>query len=165
MSQAGFAAVQQLVSILSNPAGGIEQELLETANSRGLDLQAGAPVSVLRQNVSPELLDKTGVPAYPAVHVMCERVSNELKEKFRTFSGTAGLAIDVRVTHDRVDALEAQIHACVDAVTAVLDRSRGHWSTGVFFSGAYEVAFNPAKRGGKNYVQTARVRLSVNVSM
>jgi hypothetical protein len=165
MSQAGFAAVKQLVSMLADEAGGIQPELLEIAHSRGLDLQAALPASVVQQNISAELLDKTGVQTYPALHVMCERVSNELTEKFRRFSGTTGLAVDVRVTHDRIDALEEQLHACVDAVTAILDRSRGEWGKGVFFSGAYEVTFSPAKRGGRNYVQTARVRLSVNVSM
>jgi hypothetical protein len=165
MSQAGFAAVRQLVSILADQASGIDAELLEIAHSRGLDLQADSPATVVQQHISPELLDKTGIQTYPTLHVMCERVSNELTEKFRRFSGTAGLAIDVRVTHDRVDALEEQLHACVDAVTAILDRSRGEWRKGVFFSGVYEITFSPAKRGGRNYVQTARVRLSVNVSM
>jgi hypothetical protein len=165
MAQAGYAAIRQLVSILSDPVGGIEQELIDVAHSRALDIQAVVPGFVIQQNVSPELLDKTGLPSYPALHVMCERVSNELREKFRTFSGTAGLAIEVRVSHDRAEALEEQLHACVDAVTAVLDRSRGEWQQGIFFSGAYEVAFAPVKRGGRNYVQTARVRLNVNVSM
>jgi hypothetical protein len=165
MSQAGFAAVRQLVSMLADEVSGVQPELLEIAHSRGLDLQADLPASVVQQNVSPELLDKTGVQTYPAAHVMCERVSNQLTEKFRTFSGTVGLAVDLRVTHDRLDALEEQIHAFVDAVTAILDRSRGEWGKGVFFSGAYEVTFSPIKRGGRNYVQTARVRLNVNVSM
>ncbi|HET8546868.1 MAG TPA: hypothetical protein VFL57_02640 [Bryobacteraceae bacterium] len=164
MAQAGYRAVRELVSILAEPAGGVEQELLEIAHSRGVDAHAAA-ASVIQQNASPELLDKTGLPTYPALHVSCERVSNELREKFRSFSGTVGLAIEVRVTHDRLEGLEEQLHACVDAVTAVLDRNRGTWPQGMFFSGAYEVAFSAAKRGGRNYVQTARVRLSVDVSM
>jgi hypothetical protein len=156
--------VRQLFSILADPAGGIDQELLEIASARGLEAQV-TPVCVIQQNVSADLLDKTGLPSYPALHVMCERVSNDLREKFRIFSGVAGLAVDIRVTHDRVEGLEEQLHTCIDAVTAVLERSRGEWRKGMFYGGAYEVSFSAAKRGGRNYVQSARVRLSINVSM
>jgi hypothetical protein len=165
MSQAGYTALRQLVSILSDPAGGAEQELVEIAHGRGLATQTAGPLAVIQLNAGADLLDKTGLPAYPALHVMCERVTNDLREKFRRFAGTIGLAVDVRVTNDRLEGIEEQLHTCVDAVTAVLDRCRGEWQNGVFFSGAYEVAFSGAKRGGRNYVQTARVRLNVNVSM
>ena len=165
MSQAGFSAVRQLVSILADPAGGVDEELRELAHLRGVDVPLEAPAFVMQQNVGPELLDKAGMPAYPAIQVTCERVANELREKFRRFSGTVGLAIEIRVTHDRAEMLEQQLHACIDAVTAVLDRSRGEWKPGMIFSGAYEIVFAPAKRGGRNYVQTARVRLNVNTSM
>ena len=90
---------------------------------------------------------------------------NELREKFRTFSGTVGLAIDVRVSHDRSEAIGELLNTYVDAVTDVLDRARGEWRPGVFYPGGYEVTFAAAKRGGKNFLQTAKVRLEVILSL
>jgi hypothetical protein len=52
----------------------------------------------------------------------------------------------------------------VDAVTRVLDRSRGDWSEGMYYTGGYEVTFGAVKRGGKNFVQTAKVAFEVGVS-
>jgi hypothetical protein len=165
MAQAGFAAVNELLRILSDPTGGIEPQLAELGYLRGADVDPTISASVVQHNVGADLLDKTGMATYPALHVTCERVSNDLREKFRIFSGTVGLAIEVRVTHDRAEALEGQVHAVVDAVTSVLDSSRGEWNRGMVFSGAYEITFAAAKRGGRNYVQSAKVRLNVNVSM
>ena len=53
----------------------------------------------------------------------------------------------------------------VDAVTRVLDQRRGDWGGGMFYGGGYEAVFGAVKRGGKNYLQTARITLEVDASI
>jgi hypothetical protein len=120
---------------------------------------------ILERHVAAELAEKTSGVRYPVVYVYCEKVVNDLREKFRTFSGTADLAVDIRVSHEHMDELQASLQTYVEAVTDVLDRKRGHWANGVFYAGGYKIQFGPIKRGGKNFIQSAKVELTVNVSV
>jgi hypothetical protein len=124
----------------------------------------GCP-ALFEQFIPADLAEKAGNVKYPVVHVYCDRVVNKLTEKFRTFSGTASLAVDVRVTHDRATDLQQSVAFYVEAVTDVLQRHRGDWGDGVFYTGGYEVAFHPVKRGGKNYLQTALITLEAHISI
>jgi hypothetical protein len=49
-------------------------------------------------------------------------------------------------------------------MTSVLRGQIGDWGNGIFFSGMYEVQFQPPKSGGLGYVQSAKVTLIFNVS-
>jgi hypothetical protein len=116
-------------------------------------------------HAAPELTERSASVKYPVMYVYCERLVNSLKEKFRTFSGTAELTAEIRVSHDHIDELQQRLQTYVDALTDVLDKKRGAWGETVFFTGGYEVLFGPVKRGGRNYLQTARVRFEVHVSV
>jgi hypothetical protein len=59
------------------------------------------------------------------------------------------------------DALELY----TDAATKVLDTNRGDWGDGMFYSGGYEVAFVATKRGGRNFLQVAKITLEIGVSI
>lgn len=124
---------------------------------------AGADSSIFEIQAPPELVEKTGNIKYPCVHVYCDKLQNTLREKFRRFSGTADLNIEVRVTHDHLDGLQQQLRDAVETLTTVLERNRGAWSNTTWYPGAYEVTFSPVRRGGKNYLQSARIRLEVLV--
>jgi hypothetical protein len=52
----------------------------------------------------------------------------------------------------------------VDAVCALLDDSRGDWGDGAFYAGGYEVNYETVARGGKNFLQRAKVGFDVEVS-
>ena len=52
----------------------------------------------------------------------------------------------------------------MDAVCALLDDSRGDWGSGLFYAGGYDVSFEPVGRGGKNFLQRAKVGFDVEVS-
>ena len=65
----------------------------------------GTP-QVSAQNVSVEISDRSQGLQYPVVQVYCEKVSNLLHEKFRTFSGNAQMAVEIRHSQDRIDGLE-----------------------------------------------------------
>lgn len=118
----------------------------------------------LIQNVAPDLMEKTAGAQYPRLHLYTEKVSNSLREKFRTFSGTVRLAAEIRVSQDRFENLERSLLLYVDAVTDVLDSHRGCWSDGVLYTGGYEITLQPMKHGGKNFLQTAKITFELEVS-
>lgn len=121
--------------------------------------------TIVEQNIAFDTLEKKAGAKYPSVHLYCDRLENKMREKFRTFSGLAYMAIEVRVSQDRLGNLERDMRRYVDAVTQVLDFNRGDWGRGVFFGGAYEVTFEPVGHGGRNYLQTAKVTFSLDVSV
>jgi hypothetical protein len=118
----------------------------------------------MAQNVSLELIERSTDAGFPALQVYCDRVINDLREKFRTFSGRAEMAVEVRASQDRLEGLEQMLQFYVDAVTRVLDQNRGDWGEGMFYTGGYELAFGPVKRGGKHFVQVAKIKFDVGVS-
>jgi hypothetical protein len=121
-------------------------------------------VAVRAGFVGAEIAERS--PArYPCVYVYVERLTNNMTEKFRTFSGTARLAVEVRTSQERADGLESQLHGLVERVLEVLHTHRGDWGYGVFFGGRYDVVFSPVKPGGKGYLQIARIGLDINLSI
>jgi hypothetical protein len=119
---------------------------------------------VRMSNVAPDLVARTTITRYPEVHVYCERSTNSLKEKFRAFSGTVRMVAEARVSHMAVEGIEQSSHLLADAVTDVLDASRGDWGNGMYFGGRYEVEYGPVKPGGKNFLQITKVTFDVEVS-
>ncbi len=121
-------------------------------------------LAVVEQNVLPETLERKAGTTYPAVHVYCERMENRLREKFRTFSGVMTMVAEIRVSQDRVEELEQSLQFYVDSVIQVLNYNRGDWGNGLFFSGAFDVEFGAIRHGGKNYLQSAKIRFVVDAS-
>jgi hypothetical protein len=119
---------------------------------------------VRAQNVAADLAERSTTMQYPAVNVYCEKIVNALTEKFRTFSGTVHMAIEVRHSQDRIEGLEDGLAVYADALLGVLNGERGDWGDGVFYCGAYQVAFGAVKHGGKNFIQTAKITFEIGVS-
>lgn len=119
-------------------------------------------VSALHAGV--EISEKSGHNHYPLLLVYCDKMTNSLKEKFRRFSGKAHLVIEVRHSEDRLDYLDAGTQVYVDAVCALLDESRGDWGGGAFYTGGYDVSYEPITRGGKNFLQRSKVGFEVEIS-
>jgi hypothetical protein len=115
-------------------------------------------------NISAELIEMSSAPNYPSVHIYCERVTNDLREKFRRFSGKVRIVAETRVSLTRLDDIESRSHLLAGAVTEVLDVSRGDWGNGMFYAGGYEVAYGPVKQGGKNFLQITKIAFDVDVS-
>ena len=162
---AGLAdrAAGKVLGLLAAPAG-VNSQLAAIAEGDGGGLPRIDANQMVAQNVAIELAERSSDVQYPAVHIYCERIANELREKFRTFSGTARMAVEVRLSQDRLEGIEGKLQGYVEAVTRVLDGNRGDWGEGMFYTGGYEVAFSPVKRGGKNFVQVAKVAFVVEVS-
>jgi hypothetical protein len=150
-AQIGSAARTKLVQVLT----------------AGLAAASGGPASlaVVVQNVAADIAEKSAGAQYPAAVVYCEKVSNQLQEKFRSFSGTVELAIEIRHSQDRLEGVEDALEQITDIVTGILSASRGDWGNGMFYSGAYDVSYGSVKRGGRNFLQTAKVRCELSVSV
>lgn len=136
----------------------------QVVSASGITMSSLSAGQVVTGNVPNELAEKSAGARYPLFRVSCARVTNAQREKFRTFSGEAEMVIETAVTQDRLENIEDQLHACVEAVTSVLETSRGDWGSGAIYNGGYEVTFGPVKHGGKNFLQCARVSFIVDVS-
>jgi hypothetical protein len=120
--------------------------------------------TIRAQNASADISEKAGQAHYPALLVYCDKMSNTLKEKFRRFSGKAHMVVEVRHSQDGMETIEANLQIYVDAVCALLDDSRGDWGDGAFYTGGYDVVYEPVARGGKNFLQRAKIGFDVEVS-
>lgn len=162
MAQTANIATAQLAALLRGDDGvnaAVATLLFE-------DLTTPLPVNeIIELHAPADLTEKAANVKYPVIHVYCDRVVNSLREKFRTFSGTADLNIEVRVSHDHLEELQKQLQYYVQGITDVLDRKRGTWTSGMFYSGGYEALFSPVKRGGRNYLQSARIKLEVHINV
>jgi len=117
------------------------------------------------ENVASDIAEKATEPKYTAVYVYCEKISNVLNEKFRRFSGTIALTIEVRVSQDRLEGMDQLAQLYADAATQTLDQNRGDWGQGLFYSGEYEVSFGPVRHGGRNFIKSAKISLQVDASV
>ena len=163
MSQVGTLAVKRLAEMLGGQTG-ISAGISAVAAKLSISA-AGIPAPrIVAINIASEVVEKSAGTQYPSIHVYCERLANQLREKFRTFSGTARMAMDIRVTHDRLDGIANLIQLYADAATEVLDTHRGDWGQGMFFPGSYELTYGTVKHGGKNFIQTAKLTFDLEVS-
>jgi hypothetical protein len=117
------------------------------------------------ENVPADLAERSAGVRYPAFYVYCEKITNQLREKFRTFSGKARVVVDVRVSQDRLESLAGLLELYVEAVADVLDAHRGVWDHGMFYGGGYEITFGATRHGGKNFVQAAKIAFDVDISI
>src|SRR6266851_9489881 len=164
MANAGTLATTRLLHFLETPAG-LSENLAAVAELQGLTLAPIEAKQIFTQNVAQKLVERSVDLKYPTLLLYCEKVTNDLREKFRTFSGKAHMAIEVRVSQDRIEGLEKLLEIYVDTVTRILDQNRGDWGNGMFYTGGYEVVFAEMKHGGRNFIQTGKIRFEVLVSI
>lgn len=163
MATVGRTATRTLLQMLAGPTG-LPYAVGAIAERERLELAQIGAEQVAAQNVSFELAEKSAGVRYPAVYVYCEGVANLQKEKFRVFSGKVHMAVEVRVSSDRLEDVSQELQAYAGAVTDVLDAHRGEWARGMYYAGGYKVEFGPIKRGGKNFLQVAKVQFEVEAS-
>jgi len=76
----------------------------------------------------------------------------------------AAVIAEVWASGNLVNDTDQWIHFYVEAVTDILRQNIGDWGDGIFFSGIYDVQFQPPKSGGVGFVQSAKVSCNLNVS-
>ena len=163
MARAADAATRKIMRLLTATPG-VNANLEVLAELEQVTLPAITDKQIATQNMAAEVAERSADVKYPVVHVYCEKIANTLREKFRTFSGEAHMAIEVRLSQDRLDGLDRKLQLYVDAVTQVLDKSRGDWGRGLFYGGGYEAVFGPVKHGGRNFIQIAKITFEVGAS-
>ena len=163
MAQIASIGTQKVMDILAGPEG-LAPTLAAIAIELGLEPATIPAANVTAQNVIAEVLEKSAGASYPAIQVYCERVTNLLREKFRTFSGKARMAVEARVSQDRVEGMDAHLQVYVDSITALLDGNRGDWGQGMFYTGGYDVSYSGVRHGGRNFLQTAKVSFEIEIS-
>jgi hypothetical protein len=161
--QIGTLSTNKLTGILL-ASGGVPDTVAALAAEQSIPLPGIAASQIIAQNVPPEIAERSSVTKYPIVCMYCNKISNVLREKFRTFSGDADMVIEARISQDRLEDVGMQTQLYVDAITQVLDSNRGDWGNGVFFSGKYEVVFGGVKQGGLNFIQIAKVSFVLDIS-
>jgi hypothetical protein len=157
------AATQKLMGVLAAP-NGVPAALEALASLEGVSLPQIGPQQIIGQNVAPDIAEQIVGSKYPLIYVYCGKLVNNLEEKFRMFSGQARMSVEARISQDRLDNLESNLHIYMDAITSVLDGNRGDWGDGFFYAGGYEVQFNKVKHGGLNFLQIAEITFALEIS-
>jgi hypothetical protein len=164
MARISSAATAHITKLLSGPNGANRnlENLRSAAQQNVLD---PGPLQIRAQNAIADLAEHGEAARYPMAMVYCEKVVNSMIEKFRTFSGTVQMTVEVRHSQDRLDGLQDGLELCAEAVAQVLDSNRGNWGVGMYYAGGYQVAFGGVKRGGLNYLQVAKINFEIGVSI
>ena len=163
MANVASQASRYLVEILAAPEG-LQESVAEVSMAEECALPEIQSKYILSHHLAAEAAERAMELRYPCVHVYCERIVNLLREKFRTFSGKVEMCVEIRVSHDRLEGIERKAQLYAAAATHVLDRNRGDWGDGLFYTGGYEISFSPVTHGGKNFIQTAKVTFEVQAS-
>jgi hypothetical protein len=164
MANIGLRATSKFSQLLQSPAG-LSENVAAVAELQGIALAPIGEKHIHFQNVAQDILEHATDAKQPALLLYCEKITNDLREKFRTFSGKAHMVIEVRVSQDRIEGLEKSLEIYVDVVTRILDQNRGDWGNGMFYTGGYEAVFGELKHGGLNFIQTGKIRFEVAVSI
>ncbi len=158
----GSAITAKVIQRITGPKG-VNAGLAALALP-GQTASALEAAQVRAQNVAADVAERSGPARYPAASVYCEKIVNSLEEKFRTFSGSVQMAIEVRHSQDRLEGLEDAVELYADALMQVLNADRGDWGDGMFYGGEYQVSFGAVKHGGKNFIQAAKITFEIGVS-
>ncbi|MDQ2843303.1 MAG: hypothetical protein M3Y72_20150 [Acidobacteriota bacterium] len=148
-----------------NTGSALQQQITQIAKA----LQPAIPTitagQVVLSSAAPDLADKNMQMAYPRVCIYSSNSKNTQIEKFRSFSGSVSLVAEIWASANLVNQTDEWIHFYVEAVAEILQLNSGDWGDGMFYSGAYEVQFQPPKAGGLGFVQSAKLTFSLNVSV
>jgi len=164
MANVGTRATAKLLQLLKTPAG-LSENLAAVAELLCIILPPITERQIFDEKAPQELVERALEVKYPTLLLYCEKITNDLREKFRTFSGKAHLVVEVRMSQDRIEGLGKLLEIYVDTVTRILDQNRGDWGNGMFYTGGYEAAFGEIQHGGRNFIQTAKIRFEVAVSI
>lgn len=163
MNTLGTFATATVVGMIAGPTG-MNTNLASLGSPDNLAAPLIDTAQIYQQNVAAELAEQSTTVKYPSVYVYCEKYANKLTEKFRSFSGTVQMAVEVRHSQDKLDGLQDSLELYVDSVTQVLDGERGDWGNGLFYAGGYDVSLSVVKHGGRNFLQTAKILFQIDVS-
>ncbi len=159
-----IVASQKLLAKLTQ-ANALQAHLTSLAAAANLAIPAITSGQVLLSSASPEMGDRNIQFGYPRVCIYSSGLKNSQVEKFRLFSGQITLVAEIWASADLVTETDQWIHFYVESVGEILQANIGTWGDGMFYSGAYDVQFQPPKAGGLGFVESAKLTLILNVSL
>src|SRR4051794_32285098 len=98
-SKLGNVATAKVVQRIAGPSG-VNASLGALTQSEREFAGVIEATQVRAQNAAAEIAERALGTRYPAVQVYCEKIANDLREKFRSFSGKAQMAIEIRQSQD-----------------------------------------------------------------
>jgi len=163
MAKLGSAATAKTIAVITGTSG-MNAGLGALAAADQTLAPALDSTQVRAQNAASDAVDRSGPVKFPDISVYCEKIANTQAEKFRSFSGTAQMAIEVRHSSDGLAGLQDSLELYADAAMQSLDAARGDWGNGMYYAGGYSASFGAVKRGGRNFIQTAKISFEIAVS-
>ena len=162
-----IAAQTLLAQLTTGPTPGDELTALISATGATLGGQVPPiPVSeIVVSSASPDLSDRNVQLTYPRICIYTSGLKNTQVEKFRAFSGSLTVVIEIWNSADFVNSSDTWIHVYTQCVAELLQKSTGDWGNGLFYSGSYDVQFSSPRPGGLGFVQFARLTANLGVSV
>jgi hypothetical protein len=154
----------QKLSDLLTKENALEETINALATSSNLMLPTITSAGVVLSSASADIADKDVQLTYPRICLYSTALKNTQIEKFRSLSGTVSVMAELWASASLLQDTDQWIHFYVEAMTDILRQSIGDWGDGIFFSGAYDVQFQPPRVGGFGYVELAKVTCVLNVS-
>jgi len=161
MARTTAEALDRLQDLLVHPDFGVNAQMSAIEARDGVIMQRFTQDQIVEMNLPADVADANLDSDYPLIYLFADQADNLNRERFAWFSGTIMLGIDVRISADLPDGLEPSIHRYTEAVIDVLQNSEGEWSDGLMYSGLYSVRYNPSVLGGDNFLQVARISLTL----
>src|SRR5260370_7361391 len=125
MPQIGSIGTRKAMAVFI-ASGGVPDTVDALSAQQQVTLPAISGQQIVSQNVAPELADRSTASKYPLVYVYCGKIVNQLREKFRTFSGNAQMVVEVRVSQDRIEEMESHFQVYMHPIIHTLDTHRAH---------------------------------------
>ena len=157
-------AVQRVADLLTT-GNALGQQISNLAAANGSEIPTISSDQVIVSSAPVAMGDLNAQFTYPRVCLYASAVKNQQIEKFRSLSGTISVVGEVWASANLLQDADEWIHFYVEAFTIILRQNIGDWGQGMFFSGMYDVQFQPPKAGGLGYIESAKVTSDVNISL
>ncbi len=156
-------AAEKVAGLLTS-GNALQQQISRLASSNNSQVPRLSSDQVILSSAPSPIADLNEQLTYPRICLYASGLKNTQIEKFRSLSGTVSVTGDVWASGNLVEDVDRWIHFYVEAFTDILRQNIGDWGDGIFFSGMYEVQFQPPKAGGFGYIESAKVTCNLNVS-
>jgi hypothetical protein len=156
-------AAQKVLNLLSG-SNGLQQQINALSVASNIQMPPITSTQIVLSSANPDIGDRNMQLSYPRICLYSSALKNTQNEKFRSLSGTVSVIAEIWASGNLVDDTDQWIHFYVEAMTMILRQNIGDWGDGFFFSGVYDVRFQPPKAGGLGFVESASITCTLNIS-
>jgi len=164
MAPVTLLAAQKVAALLT-VGDALTQQISNLGAENGTEIPTIPSSQILVSSLPPAMGDLNAQFTYPRLCLYASGVKNQQTEKFRSLSGTISITAELLVSGNLVQNVDEWIHFYVEGFTDILRQNIGDWGDGMFFSGVYEVEFQPPKAGGFGFVESAKITCELNISL